>query len=248
MIKKMFIVFGFLLIGSMFAYANDIPVIGYTGDYQQGKVTINDTVVLTVKTSAGGKSPLERAQIIAQQLNEALFERELRADKVTVALVKGQYIGRVGKKIIFTVDKKSAELEGVSQPVLALKWVKNIREGLGGVPYMDEINRSRTVINTSYFSKSYIGAASWYGGHFNGRYTASGEKYNIKQLTAAHKFLPFGTLVLVTNTDNSKSVIVRITDRGPFIGARIIDLSPAAFQKIGILNSGILRVRVDVLN
>ena len=248
--KKIIFILVFLFITSLSfnSYAFSIPVIGYTGDSEKGEVTINDNVVITIKTSAGGNEPLERAKIIARQLNVALFARELRADRVTVGLVKGEYVGRVGKRIIFTVDKKSAELEKVSQPVLALKWVTNIQDGLGGVPYMDDVNRSKTVINTSYLSKSYIGLASWYGGHFNGRYTASGEQYNIKQLTAAHKFLPFGTIVLVTNVETSKSVVVRITDRGPFVGARIIDLSPAAFKKIGSLNSGVLRVRLDVLN
>lgn len=89
------------------------------------------------------------------------------------------------------------------------------------------------------------GIASWYGGKFHGRTTANGEKYNMWSLTAAHRTLPFGTKVRVTNTRNGNSVVVRINDRGPFIAGRIIDLSRAAASQIGI--NGVGRVQVTVL-
>ena len=89
------------------------------------------------------------------------------------------------------------------------------------------------------------GIASWYGGYFHGRTTANGEKYNMWSLTAAHKTLPFGTRVKVTNARNGDSVVVRINDRGPFVAGRIIDLSKAAANEIGI--SGIGQVKVTVL-
>ena len=81
-------------------------------------------------------------------------------------------------------------------------------------------------------SSAQAGMASWYGGKFHGRTTASGERYNMNALTAAHKTLPFGTKVKVTNKKNGKSVVVKINDRGPFIKGRVIDLSRAAHQKI----------------
>ncbi len=94
--------------------------------------------------------------------------------------------------------------------------------------------------------KSYqSGVASWYGGYFHGRTTANGEKYDQWAMTAAHKTLPFGTRVKVTNTRNGDSVIVRINDRGPFIAGRIIDLSKAAANDIGM--SGIAPVKVAIL-
>lgn len=79
------------------------------------------------------------------------------------------------------------------------------------------------------------GVASWYGKRFNGRRTASGERFNKNELTCAHRWLPFGSLVRVTNTNNGESVIVRVNDRGPYIGRRIIDLSDAAARKIGMI-------------
>ncbi len=89
------------------------------------------------------------------------------------------------------------------------------------------------------------GVASWYGGNFHGRTTANGEKYNMWSLTAAHKTLPFGTRVKVTNTNNGDTVIVRINDRGPFVGGRIIDLSKAAANEIGM--GGLAHVKLTIL-
>jgi rare lipoprotein A len=92
-----------------------------------------------------------------------------------------------------------------------------------------------------------IGGASWYGPE-GGPLTATGERYIPSGLTAAHRTLPFGTKVQVTNLRNNQSVIVRINDRGPFIRGRIIDLSDAAAAEVGIKSSGVGRVRVDILS
>jgi rare lipoprotein A len=90
--------------------------------------------------------------------------------------------------------------------------------------------------------------ASYYAEKFNGRRTASGKKYDSSKLTAAHKKLPFGTKVRVTNESNGKSVIVEITDRGPFVRGREIDLSRKAFMSIvGNKNSGMAIVTIEVL-
>lgn len=92
-----------------------------------------------------------------------------------------------------------------------------------------------------------VGIASWYGHPYHGRTSASGEVYDMEQLTAAHRTLPFGTLVRVVNLENEKMVDVRINDRGPFIDERIIDLSHAAAQAIDLIGPGIARVRLEVL-
>ncbi len=102
------------------------------------------------------------------------------------------------------------------------------------------------VFNTAE-ARSYSGKASWYGERFHGRQTASGERYNMNAMTAAHRTLPFGTRVRVTNKSNGRSVVVRINDRGPFVGGRVIDLSYAAARRVGMVNSGTAPVRVDVL-
>ncbi len=91
------------------------------------------------------------------------------------------------------------------------------------------------------------GGATWYGGNFEGSGTASGDLYDSTKLTAAHKTLPFGTIVKTTNLSNGLSVTVKINDRGPYRDGYIIDLSAAAFEKIANLSTGVLNVRVEVL-
>ena len=90
------------------------------------------------------------------------------------------------------------------------------------------------------------GLASYYGKKFHGRRTASGERYNMHAMTAAHRSLPFGKMVKVTHVKSGRSVKVRINDRGPFIKGRIIDLSYAAAKKLGMLSEGVARVNVRV--
>lgn len=91
------------------------------------------------------------------------------------------------------------------------------------------------------------GKASWYGPGFHGRRTANGERFNTWAYTAAHRSLPFGTEVRVTNLSNGQAVVVRINDRGPYIGGRVIDLSKAAAQAIGMIRSGTAPVRIEIL-
>jgi rare lipoprotein A len=89
-----------------------------------------------------------------------------------------------------------------------------------------------------------VGMASWYGSQFNGRSTASGERFDMNGLSAAHKTLPLPALVEVTNLSNGRSTVVRVNDRGPFVDNRIIDLSRGAAEQIGLLAQGVGRVRV----
>jgi len=92
-----------------------------------------------------------------------------------------------------------------------------------------------------------IGTASWYGANFEGKETASGEKYNMYDMTAASLSLPMGTYVKVTNLRNGKAVVVRINDRGPVVPGRIIDLSYGAAQALQMRAHGLQRVRLDLV-
>jgi rare lipoprotein A len=91
------------------------------------------------------------------------------------------------------------------------------------------------------------GQASWYGRFHHGRVTANGERFNMYGLTAAHRTLPFGTRLLVTNLENDRTVEVRINDRGPYVGARILDLSYAAARALGAVASGVIPVTLRVV-
>jgi rare lipoprotein A len=93
-----------------------------------------------------------------------------------------------------------------------------------------------------------VGLASWYGGSLHGRRTASGERFDQEALTAAHRSLPLGRRARVTNLENGRSVIITVTDRGPFVRGRIIDLSRGAARRLGFLRAGTARVRVTPMD
>lgn len=91
------------------------------------------------------------------------------------------------------------------------------------------------------------GMASWYGAPYHNRRASNGEIYNMRAMTAAHRTLPLGSIVRVTNLKSGNSVIVRITDRGPFIPGRVVDLSQAAAEKIGLIKAGVAQVKVELV-
>ena len=92
-----------------------------------------------------------------------------------------------------------------------------------------------------------VGIASWYGPGFDGNLTANGEVYDMNEVSAAHKFLPFGTVVRVVEFDTRRSIVVRINDRGPFVDGRIIDLSKGAAEELGIVDKGITKVGLRIV-
>lgn len=106
------------------------------------------------------------------------------------------------------------------------------------------------VESTSYTSSSVyqIGKASFYGGYFNGRKTANGEIFNENKLTAAHRTLPFGTVLKVTRLDNHQSVLVTVNDRGPYVGNRVLDLSKSAAREIGMVDKGVTEVIIETVS
>src|SRR5690606_33635097 len=105
------------------------------------------------------------------------------------------------------------------------------------------------VLFTSFcFAQTQTGKASFYADKFEGRPTASGEKYKHNKLTAAHKSLPFGTVIRVTNLKNNLSVEVTVNDRGPYVDGRIVDLSKSAAEKLEFINIGLADVKVEVVD
>lgn len=119
--------------------------------------------------------------------------------------------------------------------------------------YIHPTMRPYTVFGKRYYptkvrvGETFKGVASWYGPDFNGKATSSGEIYDMHALTAAHKTLPMNTIVRVTNLENGRSVNVRVNDRGPFVGSRVIDLSNKAAHEIDMVKKGTARVRLEIL-
>lgn len=111
--------------------------------------------------------------------------------------------------------------------------------------YVVRGQRYQTLADSKGFEQE--GIASWYGPGFHGRKTANGETYDMNDMTAAHKELPLGTTIEVTNNANGKKVVLRVNDRGPFHGNRVLDLSRAAAEKLGVLNDGTADVHIRAL-
>ena len=181
-----------------------------------------------------------RANAIAQALNRAHGTGQLRADKLSPGRRGSDYVILAGRETVLTIDDKLAAELGSRPALLVLRWLDNLRTAMGGTPFSTAANRGGL-----FFSGSVTGHASWYGPGFNGRRAASGERFDQNKMTAAHKTLPFGTILLVTNTHNQRSCLVRINDRGPYVAGRMIDLSAAAARTIGI--AGVGNVRIDIL-
>ena len=244
--------------------------------YEVGSINIGGKKVIAYRSEAGGIDPFARAQIVAKRL-EAFIGRGGDAKQIQPALHNGLYIGSINGNVLFTVDHETAQKSGQNQQDLTLSWVNNIRSALGapkverssrmlssrslsakGRPISNptrgfDRTRSSNIINMllpvtpTGSTQTIYGGASWYGPYFHGRRAADGSRYNMHEMTAAHKSLPFGTIVKVTNLNNNKTCVVKITDRGPYIHGRIIDLSKAAAQQVGMLSSGTAKVKVEIL-
>ena len=97
------------------------------------------------------------------------------------------------------------------------------------------------------FKKKYYGVSSWYGPNFHGKLTANGEVFDMYGVTAAHKDLPLNTVAKITNEDNGKNIILRITDRGPFVKGRILDCSMGAAKKLDFYDQGTANVKIEII-
>ena len=135
--------------------------------------------------------------------------------------------------------------------------IASLGAGAAGGPNSSEAGRTQLKAPSGQFrgavskpkrTKPYqVGTASWYGDYFQGRETASGEPYDMNDLTAAHPTLPLGTFVKVTNLRNGRSVVLRINDRGPVVDGRIIDVSYNAAKVLGFKSRGLQKVRLDLV-
>lgn len=230
----------------------DLPYtsIGYIGNDKVAYVTVNDEKVITIKSDSNsdGVNPLKETKELAKNLNKLIYNKKLRADKILPGIRNNKFIIKSDKDTIFTVGKNLAEAQKTNESDLTLKLTNTLRVALGANP-INYLNYKASRSTESYSPNSQFGYASWYGPGFNGRPTSSGEIFNQNGLTAAHRTLPLGTPILVTNLDTGRSVIVKVNDRGPFADThkRVIDLSYGAFKKIAPITSGVARIKIDVL-
>ena len=202
-------------------------------------------------------NPVERATAAAALINQ-LKRDGIDANTIIPAWKNGDYVIKFGDRAMLKFDKQALFPESLqNQNKDVLESANLLRRLLGGAAPVAEVLdapkpqlAARAIFSPSLNSRVVgvmSGMASWYGPGFDGNYSASGEVFNARDLTAAHPSLPFGTLVRVVNMDNGQSVVVRINDRGPYAHGRVIDVSEAAAGMIGLISSGVAPVKLEVL-
>lgn len=205
---------------------------------------------IRVKNVAIGQVPSRpAADQVARQIRQAVPELEANPDGLTPKLGGSLAAAQVDGKTVFVLPE-AVPAQPSSPPSQtafeAIAWVNNLRLAFGGSP-LEPSQVQMVAHGLGETHQTFNGTASWYGPYFHGRQTATGETFDQYDLTAAHKTLPFGTYLKVRNQLNGKSVVVRINDRGPYIGDRSLDLSYAAAQCLGGDRVGIIPYQATIL-
>lgn len=239
----------------------DIPVVTFLGSPKSLGTDSNYQKIIEEKENETGKiypsqdDPIGRAKIVADRLNQLLQDDTFEAEQIAVNWngKNRTYSITAKDEVLVTIDENTILPDTTKNRTKdALQMTNRLRRLLGDAEPISEIDGKpieKPGAGESPKVRSQAkGVASWYGPGFHGRRTSNGERYNQYSLTAAHRSLPFGTRVRVTNLRNGKSVIVRINDRGPFSHGRIIDLSAGAAQAVGLKSSGVGKVQLEVLD
>lgn len=233
--------------------ADGTPMVGPTVDVQQcnpqqsstaGKmvfqVRVQDQVVAELPTHAN-------ADAIATQIKEMLVDPDFDPATVQPAIVDDQPAGIAGDRLLFQVDDSLAQTLNRNNDLIAIDWVNRLRQVLDVEPLSlaDAQTKMYGLVETG---NTLEGTASWYGPYFHGRMTANGEYFNQEELTAAHPSLPFNTYLKVTNLQSGDTVIVRVNDRGPYVGSRSLDLSHKAALCLDSEHSGVVPYEAIIMN
>jgi rare lipoprotein A (peptidoglycan hydrolase) len=189
-----------------------------------------------------------QADSMAQKLRQILSGSSATSirDSLQLARIDGKPSGKVGNTVLFVINQPLAKFLNRSSDLIAIDWINHLRVALSVKPLpLAEAQAQMYGLTTT--KETLEGTASWYGAYFHGRLTAAGEIFNQDDLTAAHPSLPFNTFLKITNLLNGKSVIVRINDRGPYVGDRSLDLSREAAHHLGGEAVGLISYRALIM-
>jgi len=221
------------------------------GSYSNQAYLPNRITPATQPTIAN--DPVSRASAVAAEINQ-LIRNNFDASTIQVRWdqQRQRYLIEVAGQELVSIDSQTILPDTTNdQATDALQATNRLRRQIGNAPPLNAIEGQPKLsipdVATGFLFQRIEGWASWYGPGFDGNLTANGETFNQYDLTAAHPSLPFGTTVRVTNKDNGQSVVVRINDRGPYAGGRVLDLSKGAAEAIGMIGSGVAPVQIDVL-
>ena len=203
------------------------------------------------ETTLGYVADRDQAYLLAQQLERLLRTASFEADEILPRTASKSTASKfevaANDQTLLSIDDAMAESVGYSKEWAAIAWTNNLRAALETKP----LGAGAAQMALKGMEASNItlkGDASWYGPYFHGRATANGETYNQHDLTVAHKSLPFGTYLKVRNLHNDRSVVVRVNDRGPYVGDRSLDLSNAAAKCLGSDEAGVIPYEAVILN
>ncbi len=242
-------------------YVRNLPILTFLED----PATTPTQGAQLVSTNQNSTPSISKAETIANQLNQIYYSGGA-ADGIKVvwqgskASNKGQYVVTAGKLPIATIDATTTYAKTTSNAeqdalLVANRLRRLLSSGSEAVPIKTVEGKPKpaapaavTEAGAWNVTRIYKGEASWYGPGFDGNLTANGERFNQNALTAAHPSLPFGTKIRVTNQYNGRSVVVRVNDRGPYAGGRIVDLSAGSADVIGLTSSGVAPVSLEVLS
>jgi rare lipoprotein A len=231
---------------------DNLPVLKFVGQLPEVSA---DTKADTPPTMNDMNDPVARAEQVGLQIDQ-FYRTSGNPENILVRwdeTLEEYVISVDGQDLVLINDATYYANTTGEHAQDALQATNRLRTLLGGAAPLNEIEgqpEPETVAVRSDLdvTSMFTGQASWYGPGFHGRHTASGEVFNQNALTAAHRTLPFGTQVRVTNVANNRQVVVRINDRGPFSHGRVIDLSAGAAHAIGLDRAGVGPVRVEVLS
>ncbi|ESA33452.1 rare lipoprotein a [Leptolyngbya sp. Heron Island J] len=206
-------------------------------------------------TYRGDIRSVENVDDVVRSLKEILVDESFNPDAIAPVLGTEQPAIDLGNDITLQVLSQAAtdelprtavDTSSLSKQWAAIVWSDQLRQKLGATP-LDPGNIQVMLKELQPAGQQLNGTASWYGPYFHGRLTANGETFDQNTLTAAHKTLPFGTILQVRNLKNNRTVVVRINDRGPYIGKRSLDLSKAAAQCLGSETAGVIPYEATIL-
>lgn len=212
----------------------------------KGGIAEDSSFVIQVKGVAIGQlASVEVAEQVAADLRQAMPILAQQPQDLAPTMEGNRGMGELQDHTIFSLSP-AALGEEESVALTTVQWVNNLRIALGAAP-LNPGQVQRVAYGLDHTSTQLQGTASWYGPYFHGRQTATGEIFDQNALTAAHKTLPFDTYLEVRNLLNGKTVVVRINDRGPYVGERSLDLSYAAARCLGSVQVGVIPYEATIL-
>ncbi|MEO0353029.1 MAG: septal ring lytic transglycosylase RlpA family protein [Cyanobacteria bacterium P01_A01_bin.15] len=225
------------------------PLLHQCTDVEKPQTDQGTTLQVVLRgTVIGEVSGITGAGHVVTSLKAMLADELIDSEDITPVLGAVPPTIRLSDDALLRIVNSDVPLNAqeVSNEWAAITWSDQLRQGMGAAPL--DAGDVQVMLKGFKLSEQQLnGTASWYGPYFHGRLTANGETFDQHALTAAHKSLPFGTVLQVRNLKNNRTVVVRINDRGPYIGERSLDLSKAAAQCLGSQETGVIPYEAVIL-